>query len=73
MLAAVEPKDIVGANIRAQRKRLGLTQEGLADRAGMHLVEVGRAERGVRDLRVSSVAKLARALDVPAMELLRGV
>jgi len=71
--ARVEAKSIVGANIRAQRKRLGLTQESLAERAGMHPVEVGRAERGVRDLRVSTVAKLGRALDVPAMELLRGI
>jgi transcriptional regulator with XRE-family HTH domain len=50
-----------------------LTQEALAHRAGMHPVEVGRAERGARDLRVSTLAKLARGLDVPATELLRGV
>lgn len=55
------------------RRRLGLTQEALAHRAGMHPVEVGRAERGVRDVRVSTVAKLARGLDVSAMELLRGL
>lgn len=73
MIRGVEPKDIVGANIRAQRKARGLTQEGLADRAGMHMVEIGRAERGVRDLRVSSVAKIGRALEVPPMELLRGL
>lgn len=69
----VEPKRIVGDNVRAQRRRLGLTQEALAHRSGMHPVEVGRAERGVRDLRVSTVAKLARGLEVPAMELLRGL
>ena len=69
----MEPKIEVGRNIRAQRRRLGLTQEALAHRSGMHPVEVGRAERGVRDMRVSTVAKLANGLDVPAMELLRGV
>jgi transcriptional regulator with XRE-family HTH domain len=69
----VEPKIAVGRNIRAQRNRLGLTQEALGHRAGIHPVEVGRAERGARDLRVSTVAKLASGLDVPAMELLRGV
>jgi DNA-binding XRE family transcriptional regulator len=69
----VEPKVAVGHNIRTQRERQGLTQEGLANRAGIHLVEVGRAERGVRDMRVSTVAKLAHGLGVPAMELLRGV
>jgi transcriptional regulator with XRE-family HTH domain len=69
----VEPKFIVGRNIAAERKRLGLTQEELAYRAGLHPVEVGRAERGVRDLRLSTVAKLAAGLGVPAMKLLRGV
>ncbi|HST33537.1 MAG TPA: helix-turn-helix transcriptional regulator [Solirubrobacteraceae bacterium] len=69
----MEPKHQVGQNIRAQRKHVGLTQEALAHRANMHPVEVGRAERGVRDLRVSTVAKLARALGIPACELLRGV
>lgn len=62
---------MVGRNIRAQRKLRELTQEELAHRAGMHPVEVGRAERGVRDMRVSTVVKLARGLDLPAKELFR--
>lgn len=69
----MEPKVAVGRNIKAQRKRRELTQEQLAYRAGTHPVEVGRAERGVRDMRVSTVVKLARGLDVPPMELFRGV
>lgn len=69
----MEPKQKVGQNIRAERKRVGITQEALAERCDMHPVEVGRAERGVRDLRVSTVVKLARGLGVPACELLRGV
>lgn len=69
----MEPKLQVGQNIRANRKRVGLTQEALAERCDMHPVEVGRAERGTRDLRVSTVAKLARGLGIPACELLRGI
>jgi transcriptional regulator with XRE-family HTH domain len=69
----VEPKRKVGQNIRAERKRVGITQEALAERCDMHPVEIGRAERGVRDLRISTVVKLARGLDVPACRLLRGV
>jgi transcriptional regulator with XRE-family HTH domain len=69
----MEPKVIVGQNIRASRKRADLTQEALAELCGMHMVEVGRAERGVRDLRISTVAKLASGLGIPACELLRGV
>jgi transcriptional regulator with XRE-family HTH domain len=69
----VEPKQKVGQNIRVERKRAGITQEALAERCDMHPVEIGRAERGVRDLRVSTIAKLAQGLDVPACRLLRGV
>ena len=69
----MEPKLKVGQNIRAERNRVGITQEALAERCDMHPVEVGRAERGTRDLRVSTVAKLAKGLGVPACELLRGV
>jgi transcriptional regulator with XRE-family HTH domain len=69
----VEPKTRVGANIKRQRKRLGLTQEEAAHRAGVHFVEFARAERGERDMRVSTVAKLARGLDVSASDLMQGV
>jgi transcriptional regulator with XRE-family HTH domain len=68
----VEPKLIVGRNIRAHRDRLGITQEALAHRSGLHPVELSRAERGVRDMRVSTVVKIARGLEVPPGELLAG-
>jgi hypothetical protein len=69
----VEAKVAVGKNIRANRRRLELTQEALAERCDMHPVEVGRAERGTRDLRVSTIVKLARGLGIPAGALLRGL
>ena len=69
----MQPKEIVGRNIKKHRNQVGLTQEELAHRAGMHLVEIGRAERGVRDMRVSTVAKIAGGLNVAAAELMRGV
>jgi transcriptional regulator with XRE-family HTH domain len=69
----VEPKVTVGQNIRSNRRRLGITQEALAERCDMHPVEVGRAERGLRDLRISTVVKLAMGLEVPASDLLRGL
>lgn len=69
----MEPKQQVGLNIRENRARAGLTQEALADRCDMHPVEIGRAERGLRDLRVSTVVKIARGLDIAPCELLRGI
>lgn len=68
-----EPKIIVGQNIKRRRKELKLTQEGAAERCGVHWIEFARAERGVRDMRVSTVAKIAKGLGVPASELLAGV
>lgn len=69
----MEPKEQVGRNIRTNRKQQRLTQEDLAHRSGLHPVELGRAERGTRDLRVSTVAKIARGLNIEASELLRGI
>lgn len=69
----MEPQVVVGRNIRKHRLEAGLTQEDLADRSGLHQVEVGRAERGVKDIRVSTVARLAKGLEVEALELMRGV
>ena len=67
----MEPKAQVGENIRALRKQLGITQETLAERSDIHPVEIGRAERGVRDLRVSTIVKLAHGLGVEASDLLK--
>ena len=69
----MEPKQRVGANIRARRAELGITQEEAAHRAGVHPVEFARAERGSRDLRVSTVVKIAKGLDIAAGALLHGL
>lgn len=69
----MDPKAIVGRNVRKQRTLMGLSQEALAERAGMYAVEISRAERGLRDLRLSTIVKLAEGLEVPASDLLRDV
>ena len=63
----------VGANIRARRAALGITQEEAAQRIGVHPVEFGRAERGSRDLRISTLTKIARGLEISPSDLLEGV
>jgi transcriptional regulator with XRE-family HTH domain len=68
-----EPKVLVGRNIARLRHDQDLTQEELAHRCGVHPVELARAERGQRDMRVSTVAKIARGLKVPAAELMDGI
>lgn len=61
----------LGKNLRRLREQCGMTQEDVALNSGVHATEVSRIERGKRDPRVSTVEKLATALDVPPDELLR--
>jgi transcriptional regulator with XRE-family HTH domain len=60
----------LGTNLRAARKQQGLTQEDVADRSGVHATEVSRIESGLRDPRVSTVERLAAALNLRPGELL---
>ena len=62
-----------GQNVRQQRAAQRISQEQLAARAGLHSTEVSRLERGVRDPRLSTIVRIAAALDLPAGELLHDV
>ena len=61
---------VLGTNLRAERKRLGLTQEQVAERSGVHSTEVSRIEGGKRDPKVSTLERLARAVEVKPGRLL---
>jgi len=56
---------VVGERIRAYRKRSGLTQEELAERAELHHTYIGQLERGEKNATLETVEKIARALDLP--------
>jgi transcriptional regulator with XRE-family HTH domain len=60
----------LGKNLRAARKKLGLTQEEVAERSGVQAGEVSRIERGKRDPQVSTLEKLAGAVELPPGRLL---
>ncbi|MGV1048561.1 MAG: helix-turn-helix domain-containing protein [Solirubrobacterales bacterium] len=60
----------LGTNLRAARKKLGLTQEQVADRSGVQAGEISRIESGKRDPQVSTVRKLAKALEIAPGRLL---
>lgn len=60
----------VGANLRRAREELGISQEDLADRAGLHRTYVSGVERGVRNPTVTVLEKLAKALKIKSSTLL---
>ena len=64
-----EERRRLGANIQCFRKARGLTQQELADRAGVEQKQVSRIERGEISPTVDTVAKIARALGVPIGDL----
>jgi transcriptional regulator with XRE-family HTH domain len=68
-----DPRARFGANLRAAREAAGLTQEALGLRASFHPTEVNRIERGRRNPGLLTIIRLAKALDVPAGELLTGL
>jgi transcriptional regulator with XRE-family HTH domain len=53
-----------GARVRALRLQEGLSQEQLAERAGLHRTYVSSLERGQRNVGLDNIHILARALGV---------
>lgn len=62
-----------GLGERARRNALGVSQEGLADRSGVHWTFVGQVERGQRNLSLQNLLKLAAGLEVDPGELVQGL
>lgn len=61
----------LGEAVKAMRKSKGLSQEALADAAGIDRSHMGKIERGERNVTLLNVLKIATALDSSASELLR--
>jgi transcriptional regulator with XRE-family HTH domain len=60
----------LGLAIREVRHERGLSQEALADGAGLHRTYVGGIERGERNVAFLNILKLADALGASPAELL---
>jgi transcriptional regulator with XRE-family HTH domain len=69
----VEPKAQLGRNLRQFREAAGLTQMELGNRTGMDMAEISRLELGKRDPRLSTIVRVAVALELTAAELVHGV
>jgi transcriptional regulator with XRE-family HTH domain len=62
----------LGERIRARRLALGLTQDALAERAGIVSVHLSRIEHGEHDVGVTTIQKIAAALETTPADLLGG-
>jgi len=56
--------------LRATREGQGLSQEALADAAGLHRTYVGSVERSERNISIDNIERLAEALGVSVASLL---
>jgi CheY-like chemotaxis protein len=63
-MATIDLKALLGMAIKTQRASLGISQEELAYRAGLHRTYVSDLERGARNPSVDSIEKLASALEL---------
>lgn len=60
----INGRAILAANIRRLRLDRGLSQEALADRAGIHRTYLGSVERGERNIAIDNICRIAWALGV---------
>ena len=61
---------VVGKSIRKYREKLTITQEELAERAGIHRTFMSHVECATRNITVYNLVKIARALKVRPSVLL---
>jgi transcriptional regulator with XRE-family HTH domain len=60
----------LGEAVRAARKGRGLSQEALADAAGIDRSHMGKIERGERNVTLLNVTRIAKSLDLKPSDLL---
>ncbi len=59
-----------GNKVRELRAKLGISQEELAERSGLHRNYIGMIERAEKNLTLSCAEKIAKALEIDIKELL---
>ncbi|MFZ0339888.1 MAG: helix-turn-helix transcriptional regulator [Terracidiphilus sp.] len=69
----IDPRVRLGQTVRKRRHTLGLSQEGLAEKADLHWTYIGGIERGERNLSLLNIVKVARALGFTPARLLTGI
>lgn len=63
----------IGAVLQEARRKKGMTQEQLADKADFHRTYIGFMEQGVYSPNLYSLSKIVKALDIKLSDFLKKV
>ena len=64
-------KKIFSNNVRKYRIKQNLSQEELAEKAGVHRTYIGSVERGERNITINVMEKICVALEIPITDLFK--
>ena len=64
-------KKIFSNNIRKYRIKQNLSQEELAEKAGLHRTYIGSVERGERNITINVMEKICIALEMSIIDLFK--
>jgi transcriptional regulator with XRE-family HTH domain len=62
---------LFGKNVRKFRLSQGLSQDALAEKAGLHRTYIGAVERGERNITLINAEKIANALGINLLDCLK--
>ncbi len=71
--ARSDVRERFGFAVKSRREELELTQEDLADKAGIHRTYLSDVERGTRNLSLLNIERLAVALTISMAKLFEAV
>lgn len=61
----------IAENVRKYRTKINISQEKLAELCELHRTYIGQVERAEKNITIESLEKLAKALKVEVIELLK--
>lgn len=68
-MTKTQPRKSFGKRVRDLRNDRSLSQEKLADLAGLHRTYIGAIERGEQNVSVDNISKIAKALKIKTSTL----
>ncbi|MFZ4680690.1 MAG: helix-turn-helix domain-containing protein [Flavobacterium sp.] len=70
MISKHDILNIFGENVRNYRKKQNISQEELAEMAGLHRTYIGMIERAEKNITLINIEKIAVALKISIKDLL---